>query len=544
MIDRIRHPLWRIIEEAPCTLLLVPFCVGIVLSEKGWVEWMTDWMVWAEVGALFLVALAIHYLYKRHRLRGVTFYVPVFALCMLLGMVNARNHAVELPSWPQPSRAWRGIVAEEPRQTEKCWRLMLRLDSANQCRKVQLSVLKRAMPKPPTVGEALEFCAQMKQPYNFVSADSARGSAFDYAGWLRRQGCVGQAFTWEPPRELNTDVARQMLGQQSLTVRLQIFALQLRSKLTERYRVMMPNDDEYSVLAALTLGSKSELTSATRQTFSSTGASHVLALSGLHLGILVSLLVLLLRPLRSRRSMRWFVTVALILMVWAFVLLTGCSISIIRAATMLTIMLLASLRGEGYASLNNLLLAVFVILALSPQSIMDVGFQLSFVAVFFILYFNPYFQDFKRRLHRRALWPFVDFLYVTVVAQLATAPIVASVFGQLPVWFLLTNIIVIPCAYALLCGALLFFALSWWTVAATFVGEVLQIVTHAMLTSLQWIAALPMASVSVCPTALTAFLCYPTLVALFAWLVLRRRHYMYATILLVALIVSIECWVG
>lgn len=472
------------------------------------------------------------------------FSVAIAALCILSGILNARNHATTVPQWPERTQSWLGIVSEEPRQTAKIWRLTMRLDSAGEYRKIQLSILKSAMADAPTVGTALRFSASMKEPHNFVSTDSTANSSFDYATWLRRQGYSGQAFAWQRPDSLSADAAHLILSKLPFLARLQIKALALRHLLTERYRLIGLEDTEHSVLAAMTLGHKSQLTPATRHTFSSTGASHVLALSGLHLGILVSLLMMMLRPLRYRRSTRWAMTLLVAAMVWAFVVLTGCSISIIRAATMLTIMLLASMRGEGFSSLNNLLLAAFIILIISPQSALDVGFQLSFVAVFFILYLSPYYQALKQRLPFRALRPVADFVFISVVAQVATAPIVATTFGQLPMWFLLTNVIVIPSAYVLLCGALLFFALSWWPAAAALIGWVLQSVTHAMLVSLQHIAALPMASVSLSPTALTACLCYPTLFSLIAWLVLRRRHYMFATALLLALIISIEYWLG
>ena len=209
---------------------------------------------------------------------------------------------------------------------------------------------------------------------------------------------------------------------------------------------------------------------------------------------------------------------------------------------MLSLMLLLGMRGEGFASLNNVVMTAFLILCISPRSLMDVGFQLSFLAVFFIIYFMPYYQErlpwYYPRWKRRLL----DFLYVTVIAQLATVPVVACVFGRLPLVFLLTNVLVIPCAYLLLLGALLFFVLSWWPVVSVAVGAMLSGVLIAMMRGLEWIAALPFASVNVHLVPMATLCIYPLIFTLFAWLRFRRRIYAWWTFLLLGCAVSWQMW--
>lgn len=110
--------------------------------------------------------------------------------------------------------------------------------------------------------------------------------------------------------------------------------------------------------------------------------------------------------------------------VWSSVLLSGCSISIVRSALMLSLMMLMNMRGEGVVSLNSVVLAAFVILCLSPHSMMDLDFLLSFLSAFYIIYFFPYFQqDILVRSPRWSSLP-LHFLYITLVAQAATAPLV------------------------------------------------------------------------------------------------------------------------
>ena len=186
------------------------------------------------------------------------------------------------------------------------------------------------------------------------------------------------------------------------------------------------------------------------------------------------------------------------------------------------------------------MVAAFVILCVSPQSLIDVGFQMSFLAVFFIIYFLPYYHEgIGWRIPR---WSnrIADFLYVTLIAQLATAPLAACVFGRFPLMFIATNVLVIPCAYILLIGAVLFFSLSWWSVGASAVGWLLGQVVGLLTGGVEKIAALPLSSVAVQLSPLTTLCIYPLIFTFFAWMRFRRHIYAYWSLLFLGLAVSFQ----
>jgi competence protein ComEC len=207
--------------------------------------------------------------------------------------------------------------------------------------------------------------------------------------------------------------------------------------------------DAYAVVAAMALGDKSALTHELRDTYSVSGASHVLALSGLHLGIIYCMLWLLL-PHR-----RWpAVSQAIILIVmWLYVLLVGMPVSVVRSAVMLTVYGLLSISHRNKMSVNALAFTAIVMLMWNPEWLFDIGFQLSFMAVLAILLFVPVFEDvFSAKYlqeHRliRYVWGLVA---VSVSAQIGVAPLLAYYFGRLSTYFLLTNFIVLPAAYIIL----------------------------------------------------------------------------------------------
>lgn len=273
------------------------------------------------------------------------------------------------------------------------------------------------------------------------------------------------------------------LEQLSRLERVRLKALQFRHGLLERFRPTGDDADQYGVLAAMTLGDKSALTHEVRQTYSMTGASHVLALSGLHLGIIY---LLLTRLMLGRRRL-WLTQVVVVLAIWAFALMTGLSTSVVRSATMISIYALFSLGDRGHAPVNVLCFTAMLMLLVSPSSLYDVGFQLSFMSVLSILLFMPVMDSFVSKKWMLS-HPVVHWLWsltgVSLAAQIGTAPLVAYYFHYFSTYFLLTNLVVIPLATVILYGALAS------TVISALVPALLWTV-GLMNTFLGWVAHLP-----------------------------------------------------
>lgn len=272
--------------------------------------------------------------------------------------------------------------------------------------------------------------------------------------------------------------------------KLKIRALWYRHRLLERYRSLSVDDEHaYSVLAAMTLGDKSALSSEVKDIYSITGASHVLALSGLHLGIIYMLLSVLL----AHRRRFWLSQVVIILSIWAFAVMTGLSTSIVRSATMISIYGLLSVAGRNKSSLNVLCFTAIVMLLFSPTLLFDVGFQLSFMAVLSILLFMPLLERIIPS-HYLIKYPLVRWLWsaitVSMSAQIGVAPLIAYYFGRFSTYFLLTNLFVLPLATIILYCALLFLITSW-----SLLGSALFAVVTLLNRGLSVVASLPLSSI-------------------------------------------------
>lgn len=276
---------------------------------------------------------------------------------------------------------------------------------------------------------------------------------FDYSRWMQIQGYAARTFVWHD-RWTPCEVSLSAL---SRLARARLSALKFRERLLERYRESGGGDYAYAVVAAMTLGDKSALSGELKEVYSVAGASHVLALSGLHLGIIY----VILSTLFCRRRWRLPGQTAIVVAMWAYAFMVGLSPSVVRAAAMFSVYAMASLANRERMSLNTLSVAAVAMLVVNPLCLWDVGFQMSFAAMASIFVFYPpiyHAVNGGRHLRRapfRWLWGMTA---VSLAAQLGVAPLVMYYFGRFSCYFLLTNIVAIPLATAIVYGG--FFMLA------------------------------------------------------------------------------------
>lgn len=228
----------------------------------------------------------------------------------------------------------------------------------------------------------------------------------------------------------------------------------------------IPKKSVYGVVNAMVLGVRDELDSPLMQAYSAAGAIHVLSVSGMHVGIIYQVLVILLSFIKKRKS-RWgqttFVLVVLSLL-WFYAFLTGLSSPVLRSTLMFSMVLIAEFIHKKQNTYNTVAFSAFVLLLWNPNFIFQVGFQLSYLAVLGMLFFQPllvklWITDVHKGFHIRILYWFWELTCVSVAAQLATFPLTVYYFHQFPLYFLLANPFVIFFSTLVLCVGLLFIAI-------------------------------------------------------------------------------------
>ena len=434
----------------------------------------------------------------------------LLAAMATLGMLLAGQKEMEAQRWDYDAheRKTELIVASEP--AEKPRSVAFDALQASDGRLLKCYMGKDSLSLRLKPGDALLAHSRIQPLSDF------RDGSFSYARYLMEHGFSGRCWVGRG----QWAACKPTLQSLSVTDRSRLRFLRWRHELLGRYHAVATGD-AYAVMAAMTLGDKTTLSPALRQAYAASGAAHVLALSGLHLGILYFMLSFLFL---GRRRAAWLAQALLVVALWAFVLLVGMPVSMVRSAVMLTMLLLFAGRGLQQASVNVLCLAAIVLLVANPFALHDVGFQLSFASVLSILLLMPKFEALIGRewlQHHRWARALFGCLAVSVAAQVGTAPLVAYYFHQLPLCFLLTNLVVMPAAYLVLCGSLLLLLLPCPPVAQAVVWVV------EMLNSLlSCLAAMPGATISgLRLNAIQAVLCYVVIITVMEWAFFRKNRF-------------------
>ena len=209
-----------------------------------------------------------------------------------------------------------------------------------------------------------------------------------------------------------------------------------------------------AIAKALTLGIKDELDNDLRNAYAAAGAMHVLAVSGLHVGIIFLIVATIFKKWRKHKKGRIVFALISLFILWFYAFITGLSPSVLRAATMFSFIIIAQAMKRRTNIYNTVAASAFVLLCFNPYLLFSVGFQLSYLAVLGIVFFQPKIYrllQFKHSLVDK-IWSITA---VSIAAQLATAPLGLLYFHQFPTYFFLSNLVVIPAAFIILNSTLL-----------------------------------------------------------------------------------------
>ncbi len=270
------------------------------------------------------------------------------------------------------------------------------------------------------------------------------------------------------------------------------FGLHLRQKLMDILRSQNITGKEYAIATAILLGYDGYLEPEQIREFSSSGAMHILCVSGLHVGIIYLLLNSLLLFMDKKRWTKIIKTLLLILLIWLYGLITGFSPSVLRAATMFSFVIIGDVSRRNANIYNSLAASALVLLVLNPHILMDVGFQLSYVAVTGIvwLYRPLYTTGVPKNIVLRKIWQITA---VSITATLATFPVTLFYFRQFPVLFPVTNLIAIPLASAIIYGGISVLIFSFVPVLNSLLSSILVAMIGFLNASVKFIEGLPFA---------------------------------------------------
>lgn len=313
--------------------------------------------------------------------------------------------------------------------------------------------------------------------------NSGNPGGFDYKRYSLFQGITHQVYL--------TAKDVQVLAEMK-TDALQKLIFSSREWVVKTLKNNIDGKKESGLAEALLIGYKDDLDKNLVEAYSNTGVVHVIAISGLHLGLIYWLLLMVTMPTKRFNKLKWLRLLLILLPLWSFTLLAGAQPSVLRSAVMFTFIAVGEVVARRTSIYNTLALSAFALLCWNPFWLWDVGFQLSYAAVLSIVtFFRPIYNWFIIR--NKILDFFWKMNAVTIAAQLLTVPISMYHFHQFPVIFFFTNLIAVPLSSLILIGEIALCALSFIPFIASALGDVLNWMIYAMNYYIEELDKLPFA---------------------------------------------------
>ena len=329
--------------------------------------------------------------------------------------------------------------------------------------------------KKDSLSQTLDYGSQIliSKPLDTIKNEGNPGS-FNYQRYCLFQGITHQT---------NLGDADYVLLPGTVQNTFYRFLYQSRIQIISIIRKYVKAPKEQGLAEALLIGYKGDLDKDLVQSYTNTGVVHIIAISGLHLGLIYWLLLLLTKPLNRKRWL-WPRLIIILAGLWLFSLLAGGQPSILRSAVMFSVIAFANVLDKRSSIYNTLALSAFLLLCINPFWLWDVGFQLSYAAVLsIIIFFKPiYHLLLPQNKLLDGLW---KMMAVTLAAQLLTLPVSLYHFHQFPTLFLFTNMLAIPLSSIILMGEILLCVLFFISPIAMLIGKSVEWLLRLMNTYIE-----------------------------------------------------------
>jgi competence protein ComEC len=479
-------PVVHIWKKTPFLRLLLPLMAGIVLQWHVQIDSKILWVV-LVISLMIIAVFFFISFFERLKLAAVSGASIAFLFALLGALLVWQKDIRNNPDWfgnnYTNEAALVATLLEPPVEKTKSYKanasvdFILQNNSATKTKgtiilyfKKDSSVAKLRYGSRIIIHKPLQ---EIKNPGN--------PGGFDYKRYSLFQEITHQVYLKSGEFEILSSEIRNYFKQ---------FIFSSREKVLKILRTNIKGDKELGLAEALLIGYKDDLDKTLVQSYSNTGVVHVIAISGLHLGLIYWLLLLLLKPLKKGKNINWLRPLLIITGLWLFSLLAGAQPSVIRSAVMFTCIVLGESLVRKTSIFNTLALSAFLLLCYNPYWLWDVGFQLSYAAVLSIVIFmRPVYNWFY--VKNKAL----DFLWklnaVTIAAQVLTLPISIYHFHQFPNYFLLTNFLAVPLSSLILLGEILLCVVSFMPALAIIIGKILYWLIRIMNSYVKRIDQLP-----------------------------------------------------
>lgn len=496
-------------QKIPFIRITSLFLIGILLN-----YYLNIDLRWTAIACTILIS-ALIILWHNSDYKAVQFQNLLISTLIVLSGIFYPGKFKErkLPSFPR-NDYYLAEVCQKPAEKAKTFQTILQIQNNSLAKpeKVIAYFSKAKFDSSITTGDQLVLLAKPQEIRNM-------GNPFeiDYQSMMHKRGIWFSVYLSEGT----------YLKTKNQVNRLVYKSEQFRDKLISLLTAAIKEKEERSVVSALTLGYRTEIEQNTLDYFASTGAMHVLSVSGLHVALIYFILGFLLSFIKRGKTGSITFYVVMILFLWIYAFITGFSPAVQRATVMFTFVIIGNSIRRPVNIYNSLTASALFLILLSPNVIFDIGFQLSYLAVFGIVLIQPTLNNLLEITNPILKWSWSLFT-VSVAAQLTTFPLGLFYFNQFPNLFWLSSFVVIPVTTLIIWLTLAFFIFSPFHSFAMFIGVVIQNITHLMLFMLKAMDALPLAvSKGIVLTPLQVCLLFTCILAVVIFVYSKKKIWLF-----------------
>jgi len=474
-------------QQMPFVRILIAYAIGILLAYYEQINLASSFII----GGLAVITLFYNYQYNKKINTPISTGIGFFILFICLGNfgLNQQKSALEIKHFSKNSyQAVLVQTIQKPIATKAGWKAEAKVIGLynKQLKPIEgggkiLLFGKNSEILPGAYGN--QFL--IKSGIYEIVANNNPGS-FNFKEYMNRKGIFHQCF-------LNDKKAILVQTNQGNKILQSVFYFQ--DYIHQSLQKHLLGKNEIAIAEALLYGYDKDIDDEISDAYSKTGTLHVLAVSGMHVGLIFMLLSWILSPLLKLPSGKYWLALFQIIGIWVYAVLCGLSPSILRACVMFSFVIVGKQISKSSNPFNSLSAAGFLLLCLNPYMIFNVGFQLSFAAVAGILGFYPYLNLLVHFKHNfiNEVW---KILAISLAAQTLTLPISIFYFHQFPNYFLIANLIIIPLSTFIIYGGIILLICAPIPLLGTWIGFVLSKLISLTAGITVFIAQLPYSAIN------------------------------------------------
>ena len=422
--------------QFPLARVTLVFCIGIVIA------YLVQPSPILVFSSLFLVALfsAVAYYWctqKSHH--NQYFGLAIFVLAFTVGMSTQtihtdsyqKNHFTQLPNIFEQPHTFTIVLKEKLKSTANNQRyvaLVNQIDTTKCSGKLLLNINKDSLHHSFIIGNRLQIQGSL-----YPNTAPKNPFQFDYGTYLKNKQIYGQLYADATQIKVSFRIEKDVW----------YYAAQIRNTIIDNLKQDGFHNKELNVALALLLGQQQDIDPDIIQDYQYAGAVHILSVSGLHIGFILLFITFILKPIPNNKKGSLLKLIVILCSLWLFGIVAGLAPSVVRSVTMFSFVATGQHLRRSVNTYHTLLVSILLILLVQPKFLYDVGFQLSYLALFFILWLHPLLSRLLEPKNKilKYIW---EILSVSFAAQIGTLPLSLYYFHQFPGLFFITNLVIIP----------------------------------------------------------------------------------------------------